>query len=170
MAARARAFPTLRLLLCAAGVVGGALLIAADLSTLYQVKVITVVERTRSGHAQHDWALLVLGVAAIAMSVAAAAGSRPATVALLALGVTALIVGPLGDSHDVHSAGVVANLFEDATAAPRSGYRLETVGAILVLAAGACLLALALPWTARGRRASDDGGAAAGAGGASYQR
>jgi len=44
-----------------AGALAGAfLLIAADLSTLLEIKVLTVVEKRLSGHAQHDWAVAFL--------------------------------------------------------------------------------------------------------------
>ena len=50
--------------LLVAGLAGAAMLVAADLSTLVEVNVLTVVKERLSGHGQHAWAMAVLGVAA----------------------------------------------------------------------------------------------------------
>src|SRR5881397_3334753 len=51
--------------LLALGLAGAAMLVAADLSTLVEIKVLTVVKERLSGHGQHAWAMAVLGVAAL---------------------------------------------------------------------------------------------------------
>src|SRR4051812_34437540 len=53
------------LALLALGLAGAAMLVAADLSTVVQIKVITVVKERLSGHGQHAWAVALLGVAAL---------------------------------------------------------------------------------------------------------
>src|SRR5207302_2035119 len=79
--------------LLAAAVAGGILLIAADFSTLYEVKAITAVLKRQSGHAQHSYGLVVLGIAALAMTFGAARSrSRPAMLAVGAIGLLALLI------------------------------------------------------------------------------
>src|SRR3954452_2095665 len=81
------------LALLAAGLAGGALLIAADLSTLVQIKVITVVKESLSGHDQHSWAMALLGVVALPLAYGAARRrARPAMLGLVVLGVVALAI------------------------------------------------------------------------------
>src|ERR1700759_5742945 len=69
------------------GLAGAILLIAADLSTLVQIKVLTVRTKRLSGHAQHDWSFSFLGVVAIPLAIGAAGRrARPAPVARVVIG------------------------------------------------------------------------------------
>jgi hypothetical protein len=124
------------------GLAGSGLLIAADRSPLYQVKVITVVQKVEGVGAQHRHALLIVGIAAAVMALGAAISIRAAIVAELLLGIAALVIILRHDPHDVHSAGVIGQAFADATASPRDGYYLETIGAVLLVAASGLHLLL----------------------------
>jgi hypothetical protein len=133
----------LRPLLLATALLGGGLLVAADLSTLYSVAVVTVTKASVSGHAQHSYALVLVGLAALALAAPAGRGGRGAMAALAVLGLAALLVVLLcGDFHDVHSAGRVGLLYDGATASPGRGFYFETLGALLLVAAGVGLLLL----------------------------
>lgn len=123
--------------LLVAGLVGGLLLVAADLSTLIEVRVAGKVSERIGGGDRHSYALVLVGVVALPMAVAATlARSRPAALALAALGLIALVIALAVDSPDVNSSGLVAG-FERADASPARGYFLELGGAVLVLLAGA---------------------------------
>lgn len=106
-------------LLLLAGVIGALLLIAADFSTLIEVRVITVVKDRITGGEQHSYALVLLGALAIPMALGAALGrSRPAAVALAIVGVIALLVALVGDLPDVDMTGLTKT-FEAADARHR---------------------------------------------------
>jgi hypothetical protein len=136
---------TLRVLLLGAGFAGGALLIAADFSSLYSVTVLAVTKSTIVGHDQHDYALLLVGLAALVLGVLAGGGSRVAMCGLVALGAIGLGIGAIGDAHDVSSPGVIGELYAGAAAHAHAGFYLETAGATLLLVAGAGQLILSLP-------------------------
>jgi hypothetical protein len=149
-----------RALLLLSALSAGGLLIAADLSPLYEVDVLTVTKATIAGHAQHSYALLLVGLGVLPLALAAPR-SRPARVALAVLGLLVLAIAAIaGDFHDVHSTGAIGQLYESATAKPRAGFYLETLGAVLLLAGG--LGGLLLP--DRPRPAAAGAGPAAGAG------
>jgi hypothetical protein len=133
---------TARVLLLLAGAAGAVALIVADLSTLYQVKVGPVVLARVAGHDQHDFALLLLGLAAVPMLLGALRGALPAMLAVAAIGLGATIAGPIGDRHDVGSAGSIGDAYAGATANAASGYRAETAGAVLLLLCGGGLTLL----------------------------
>jgi len=86
----------------------------------------------------------VLGVVALPLLYGAArGGSRPAMVAVGAIGVIALLIAVIGDHPDITQAGTVfTQRYEDARAEALIAYSFEFVGAILVvLSAGLLLLA-----------------------------
>jgi hypothetical protein len=133
----------LRILLAASGVAGGALLVISELSTLYEVRVAGTVSTTISGGDQHNYALLVIGLAALVMAVGTLRGSRPAGAAVAGLGLLSLaIIAFGGDLHDIHSTGVAGQLYERATAGPRAGFYEETLGVALLLVSGGGTLVL----------------------------
>jgi hypothetical protein len=141
-----------RLAILVLGGVGGVLLIVSDFLTLYHVDVVTAKcsdlaspnlrsACTTTGGGHHGYALAILGVIALVMAWGAAMGaSKPAGVALLAVGAAALVIALAVDMPDIHKTGVVGTQFSDAEANPGLGYWLEFAGAGLVLAAGALRL------------------------------
>src|SRR5258708_10906472 len=121
--------------LLALAALGALLLIVSDFQTLYQVKVLTVVEKTVVGHDQHSFAMLLIGLAALAMSVgvAVAGRARPAMAAIALLGVVALLIALIGDLPDVNStAGIVQN-YAYASGSAKIGFCVETAGAVALL-------------------------------------
>ena len=132
--------------LLAAGLLGAILLIAADFSTLVEIKVITVVKESLSGHEQHSWAMALLGLVALPMAYGAARRrARPAMFGLIVLGVAALAIALFGDLPDTRSTGVIGERYEEAAAQAGTGFFLETAGAVLLIVAGVGGLMLLSP-------------------------
>lgn len=126
--------------LLATGLTGGLLLLVAELSTLYEVRVGSLVADVTRGSAQHAWALLVLGAGAILLTALAGAGSRAAMGGILAIGVIALAIGLIGDLPEATRSGTLTDTFAEAEAHPGPGLWLELAGgAFLVLAGGGLL-------------------------------
>ena len=76
-------------------------------------------------------------------------GSRLALVGLAALALVALGIVLVGDLPDAQATGTVLYLgrYQPATASPRTGFYLETLGAVLLLVVAGCGLVLtAPPW------------------------
>ena len=125
---------------------GAILLILADLSTLIEIKVLTVSKESISGGSHHSYALLILGIFALPMAYGASrGGSRPAMAALAAVGLVALVIMLAVDLPDIHKTGVIGQRFTDASASPKTGFYLETLGAFLLLIAGSAGLFLSSP-------------------------
>jgi hypothetical protein len=151
----------LRLALFALPLTGAALLVAAELSTLYDVRVVTAVPEGGSfsagGH--HGYAQAVIAVAIVVMTIGAVlGGSRPAAVAVLVLALGSLAIALLVDLPDVHETGLIGRTYDAAVAEPRAGLYLELAGGCAALVGGALIL-LARP--APQRRSRSRGTAAA---------
>ena len=132
--------------LAAAAFVGAILLIVADLSTLIEIKVLTVSKQSISGGSHHAYALLILGIFALPMAYGATrGGSRPAMAALAAVGVVALVIMLAVDLPDIHKTGVIGQRFTDASASPKICFYLETLCGFLLLIAGSAGLMLSSP-------------------------
>lgn len=127
--------------------VGAALLIAGEFSTLFDIRAISVVVKTVETGSHHAYAQLLIAAAAVVMAgLHVVTGRRAPLLALAALGAIALLIGIVHDLPDTHAAGVVGDRFEDAKAAPRAGLWLELAGgALLFVAAGAGLLSRSGP-------------------------
>jgi len=90
--------------------VGAILLIVADLSTLIDIRVLTVSKDSISGGSHHSYALLILGIFALPMAYGATrGGSRPAMAALAAIGAVALVIMLAVDLPDIHKTGSSAS-------------------------------------------------------------
>ena len=146
------------LIVPALGILGGILLVVAELSSVVTVEVLTTgtcVEIADpevrdacsvSGFEQHGGALILLGILAVLMALGAGRGtgrgtSRPASVALIAI---ALIVVGIVVTRDIPAAGetgLVGLRYEEAQADAGAGLYLECAGAALCAAAGGLRLA-----------------------------
>lgn len=146
-----------------AGVLGGAvvgavLLIVSEFLTLYTVATTAGGRHITSvSTGSHDaFALVPIALVAVALAYGAVSrGSRPALLALAALGVATLLIALIGDLPDAQATGVVgssATHFQSAGAKPDAGLYIETLGAILLLIAGGCGLLLGAPGRPRERR------------------
>jgi hypothetical protein len=139
--------------LLALAAIGALLLIVSEFQTLYQVKVLTVVEKTVVGHDQHSFAVLLVGLAALAMGlgVAFAGRARPAMAAIALLGIVALLIALIGDLPDVNSTGVIGQNYSNASVSARIGFWMEAVGAVALIFSGVSMLLLSLSTGPRAR-------------------
>jgi hypothetical protein len=111
---------------------GSVLLVAAEFFRLYEVKVITVTVASQTVGAHHRYALLVIGVAALALAVLATR-YWPPSIALVLLGAAALVVVLAFDLPIVDDTGLYGKNYEQAAAQAGPGFYLETLGAVLLL-------------------------------------
>jgi hypothetical protein len=148
-----------------ATLLGALLLIVAEFTTLFTVHVVGVSAPIRSvGTGSHDsYALIPIAALAVLLAwVAVSTGNRWALVALVAVGIAALLIALVGDLPDAQASGTIGSVqagFKDATDTASAGLYLETLGAIVFMIAGGCGLLLGAPGGARGPRAdikSDD--------------
>jgi hypothetical protein len=124
---------------------GALLLVFAEFSTLYEIHVITAVPEggTYSGGPHHGYALLVVAIALVPMSIGAVVGgSRPAALACLVLSLLAVVVVLAVDLPDLNETGLIGRTYEAAEARPGRGFYFESLGAVLGLigAVGTLLL------------------------------
>jgi hypothetical protein len=97
-----------------------------------------------SGFERHGGAFVLLGLLVLAMAWGAAVGgSRPAAVALAAIGAVVIVWSLALDLPETNATGAIGRNFEGATASAGIGLYLELIGGALALAAG-------LVWLARG--------------------
>lgn len=137
--------------LLAGGVIGGLLLLLAEFTPLYNQDSATsrIPLHTIHTGSHHAYALIPVGLLALALTFGAARGAgRPALAALGALGVVAALVAVLGDLPDAVASGYITG-FIKAKDVPQIGLYLETLGAALLLVTGGSGLLLAAPRRAR---------------------
>ncbi len=162
--AKIRAFGTLRLAVLALGLTAGLLMLIAELSTIWSVDVVTAScsdladpsladACVRKGYEAHLFALIVLGLLVLVMTWGAARGaSRPAALALVAIGAVVLAIALIGDAPKVDETGRIGQNFDEAEANPGAGFYLEIAGGILAVLGGGLALRLgARPSGARRR-------------------
>lgn len=122
---------------------GAAALIVAEPLALIRVQTAAAhrIAVTISAGSHHSYALVPLAVLAVVL--AWALGRPPATraaaVALILLGLVALGIALLGDLPDIHRSGIVGRVatgLHNARTIAGAGLYVETLGAILLLAAG----------------------------------
>jgi hypothetical protein len=95
----------------------------------------------QSGFERHGPALLLLGLVTAAMAWGAGrGGSRPAAVALVALGLLVLAIGVLIDLPVTDETGAIGPRFEGAQAQAEIGFTLELAAGALAALAGAARL------------------------------
>jgi hypothetical protein len=134
----------LRLGLAAIAFAGAICLLLATFATIIEIKVGTTTkvpdhDTHLSGWDRHGPALLVIALFAIVMIAGALRGARPAMIALVVLGLVALLIAVIGDVPDLNETGFIGEVYEDAAAGPSAGFYLETLGGVLLLAAGGLL-------------------------------
>ena len=139
----------------AASLAAAVLLLATEFSTVASVDVASgsceVIHDTDpaladrcelSGFERHGGALLLIGVFAILMAWGAGIGaSRPAAMALVAVGLVVLGVGLLRDLPESGKTGAIGPRFAGAEGRKGAGLYLELVGGALAVAAGGLRLA-----------------------------
>jgi hypothetical protein len=130
--------------------VGAALLVVSEFTTLYTVHASTsgIKIDAVSTHAHDFYALIPIALLVAILALGAGLlGSRLALVGLAVLAIVALGIALIGDLPDAQTTGtvVVAGRYESATASPSTGFYLETLGAILLVVVAGCGLLLAGP-------------------------
>ena len=158
----ALAFDVVKAALLILPLAGVALLVAAEFSTLYEVRVGDSVApgATTTAGAHHAYALLVIAVAAGVMTFGAVVGgSRPAAVALLLLGLAAIGVELLADRPVTDDTGLYGEAYEAARAVAGPAVALELAGGAAIVAGAVALLAV----SRRGRPGPSPGRTAASA-------
>jgi hypothetical protein len=137
--------------LLAGGLIGALLLLASEFTPLYERESATsrIPLHTVQGGSHHAYALIPVGLLAIVLTVGAVrTASRPALLALAALGILTMLIALIGDLPDANATGFVAG-FVKAKDVPQIGFYLETLGAaMLVVTAGAGLM-LTTSWKPR---------------------
>ena len=99
-----------------------------------------------SGFERHGGALLILGLATLLMGWGAGfGGSKPAAIALVAIGVVVLAIGLLSDLPETGKTGAIGPRFADAKGKTGTGLYLELVGGALAIWAGALRLSARAP-------------------------
>lgn len=138
---------TFRLVLAVTGLAGALLLLVASFTSVIDITVGTTskvldADTAQSGWDRHGPALVLLALLAIFLLLAALRGSRVAMAGLLVAGIVALAIPTISDRPHVHDTGSVGDVYAEASAAPGTGYYLETLGGALLLLSGAALLVL----------------------------
>lgn len=140
----------LRMILGAAGVAGGVLLVLATGATIINISIGGVGGATTaggfdtalSGADRHGPALIVIAVFAMVVLVAAVQGIRVGMVAVAACGVLVLGIAILSDARSIDDTGQLRQLYSEAIAGAGDGFYLETLGGALLLISGGGLLVL----------------------------
>jgi hypothetical protein len=138
-----------RLAILAGGLLGALLLGLAEFTPLFSVHAstsATAIKTVQTG-SHHSYALIPIAVLAAVLAFGGSRdASRPALIAVGALGVVALVIALAGDLPDAHATGLVGSSithYSDASSTPDAGLYLETLGAIvLIVTCGAGLLLL----------------------------
>ena len=129
------------------GVVGALLVLLTEFSTIAEIEiggapcdsavVATQDECRITGFEQHGGALILLGVLSLAMSYGAGRGrSKPAAVALAAIGITVLGFALTSDRQKTKETGLVERNYAQAGAKAGAGFYAELTGGTLLLLAG----------------------------------
>jgi glycerol uptake facilitator-like aquaporin len=133
-----------------AALIGGALMLLTEVTTVISVDLKTtscegIYDTNPSladgcnqiGFERHSVALLLLGLLTFVMGSGAAFGrSRPAALALIAIGVVVLGLALALDLPDSNDTGVIGQDYAQADASPGIGLWFEVVGGALAVLAG----------------------------------
>jgi hypothetical protein len=122
----------------AGGLTGAVLLIAAEFTTLFKVRVAasTTIVKTVSTGSHHSYAMALIAVCAAALAIGAwRSASRPALLAIGILGVAALVIAVVVDLPDATASGLVlsSSHYANASSTPSTGFYLETLGAVVLM-------------------------------------
>jgi len=134
--------PPAALLLTAAA--GALMLAVSEFLPLYEVVVGSLEEqqRTKPGWQNHGFGMLLLALASIPMIRGARRGARPAMFALMVIGAIAVLIVVTVDYPAVRQQAELreAAQYEDARAKADTGFFVESLGAVLLLASGGLMV------------------------------
>ena len=142
-----------------AAAVAGCLMVATEFSTITWVDVAndscqvindsnpSLADRCKlSGFERHGGSVLILGLAAMVMGWGAGiGGSRPAAMALVAIGVVVIAIGAFSDVPESGKTGAIGPRFAGAKGKKGTGLYLECIGGGFAVWAGAFRLAARRP-------------------------
>ena len=137
---------------------GALLLVVAEFTTLFTVHTVgaSAPIKSVSTGSHNSYGMILVAVLAVLLAWAAAStGNRWALVALLAVGIAALLIALVGDLPDAQASGTIGSVqtgFKSASDKASAGLYLETAGAIVLMIAGGSGLLLGAPGIARGPR------------------
>jgi hypothetical protein len=132
----------------ALGVLAGVLMVVAELSTYREIDTITAAcedlasadlkeDCVTTGGEQHNYALVLVAVVTWLMAWGAGLGrSRPAALALCALGALVLFIALALDLPDTDVTGAVGRNFDQAEGQAGSAITFEVIAGLAALAAG----------------------------------
>jgi hypothetical protein len=133
-------FVNARRLAGALALVAVALLVAAELTTVFDVTVgsLEVVKRSSTGGHNHGYALLIIAAFAAALTLPVLRGGLAPAAALVTLGAAALVIALAIDLPDTRASGQLpeALAYENAQAHAGTGFALEIAGGALLAGAG----------------------------------
>lgn len=138
---------------------GALLLVVAEFTTLFTVHTLGAsapIKSVTTGSHNSYGMLLVAALGVLLAWAAASTGNRWALVALLAIGIAALLIALVGDLPDAQATGTIGSVqsgFKSANAKASAGLYLETAGAIVLMIAGGSGLLLGAPGVPRRQRA-----------------
>jgi hypothetical protein len=132
------------------GLLGAALLLASEFTTLYTVHLASNGAQVNSvSTSSHDsYALIPIAIVVAILALGAGLmGSRLSLLAVGVLGVVTLLIALVGDLPDAQASGVVSSAghYQSAKATPTTGLYLETLGAVLLVIVSGCGLLIAGP-------------------------
>ena len=151
-------------LILSATLLAALLLVAAEFATLYHAHIATkstpIKSVTVGSH--NSYALIPVALLAAAFGLALRrSGARLLLVGIGLLGLVALLIALVHDLPDAHAVGLADHNSVNATTTAGLGLYLETLGAILLIAAGGLGLVLAGiprgPATGRGAKSQNSG-------------
>ena len=149
----------LRTAVLAGAVLGALLLVVAEFTTLFTVHTAgaSAPIKSVSTGSHNSYGLIPVAVLAVVLAWAATStGNRWALVALLAVGIAALVITLVGDLPDAQASGTIGTVqtgFRSASDKASAGLYLEAAGAIVLMISGGSGLLLGAPGTVRGPRA-----------------
>jgi hypothetical protein len=118
---------------------GAGLLIIAEFLNVFEIRAAGLVVKQQSGGDQHSYALVLIGAAILAATLAARSSEQwPPAVAGIALALIALAIALIADLPDATRTDLVTD-GRLASAHPAVGFWIELTGAILSLGAGGAL-------------------------------
>ena len=130
------------LLLTAAA--GAAMLAVSEFLPLYEVVIggLETMTRSEPGWQNHGFAMALLALAAVPMLLGARRGARPAMAAVAALGAVAILIVLTVDLPAVRADAELreSTAYEDVKAKAATGFYVETLGGVLLLASGGLMV------------------------------
>jgi hypothetical protein len=139
-------------LVLAGALLGALLLIVAEFTTLYHVRVASgsVLVRSVGTGSNHSYAMIPIALLAVFLALAAGRGGGwVPLVGLGVAGVVALLIALLGDLPDARHTGPIRSPtggFVQARSTPSAGLYMETLGAVILIATcGSGMLLLRRP-------------------------